>query len=245
MEVRRIGPVEVAVLRRDEALARLADAVAAGRPLTVAFCNAHTVNTARARPDFVSALAGALVLNDGIGVDLASRLLYGDPFPDNLNGTDFTPDVLEHAPRPLRLFLLGSAAETVERARDVLAARYPRHTIVGVHHGFFAPEDEAALADRIAAAGTSLLLVGMGHPRQELFAARHAHRVAGPTMCVGAFLDFAAGKVSRAPAWARRLRVEWLYRLALEPRRMANRYLVGNLTFLYAIMRQSRRDRRA
>lgn len=241
MTKRRIGQVEIDVTDRARALAVIDAKACAGEPLMVGFCNAHTVNMADANPAFAASLADALILNDGIGVDLGSRILHGTRFPDNLNGTDLTPAVLESATCALRFFLVGSPEGVADGAGAILAARYPRHQIVGTQHGFFAESEEAALVERILASGANLVLVGMGHPRQEMFAARHWHRIQGVTMCIGAFLDFTAGRVSRAPGWVRALRSEWLYRLALEPRRMARRYLIGNVVFLANRLAERRR----
>jgi len=238
---RQIGRVRIDVVDRAQALATIGASACSEQPLMVAFCNAHTVNMADANPAFAASLSEALVLNDGIGVELGSRILYGARFPDNLNGTDLTPALLEYAPCALRIFLLGSPEGVAEQAASVLAARYPRHRIVGMQHGFFTEDEEEALVARIVASGANLLLVGMGHPRQEMFAAGHWRRVGGVTMCIGAFLDFSAGRVSRAPGWVRTARAEWLYRLAIEPRRMARRYLIGNIVFLKNRLAERRR----
>jgi exopolysaccharide biosynthesis WecB/TagA/CpsF family protein len=83
-----------------------------------------------------------------------------------------------------------------------------------------------------------LVLVAMGQPRQEQWAVREAERCGAVSMSIGAYLDFVSGRVSRAPMLVQRLRLEWIYRLAIEPRRMAGRYLIGNLTFMAAALRQ-------
>jgi len=241
MTKRQIGGVCIDVVDRAQALAAIGERACTNTPLMLAFCNAHTVNMADADPGFAASLREAMVLNDGIGLDLGSRILHGKPFPDNLNGTDLTPAVLENAACPLRIFLVGSPEGVADQAAAALAARHPRHRVVGTQHGFFTESEEEALVDRILASGANLVLVGMGHPRQEMFAARHWRRIAGVTMCIGAFLDFTAGRVSRAPAWVRALRAEWVYRLAIEPRRMARRYLIGNVIFLKNRLAERRR----
>ncbi len=233
---RRIGPINVAALPYPQALA-LALQMIEARSGTVAFCNSHSVNLARRDPGFARAMAGALVLNDGIGLDLAGRLLHGSPFPANLNGTDFTPAVLAACERPLALYLLGSPAGVAEKAAAALEARFPHHRVVGVRDGFFPPAEDAAVAAAVHAANADLILVGMGQPRQELWAANHGLTTGAALMCIGAFLDFAAGQVPRAPIWIRRLRLEWLFRLALEPRRLARRYILGNGLFLLNVLR--------
>ncbi|WP_156680252.1 WecB/TagA/CpsF family glycosyltransferase [Sphingomonas profundi] len=238
---RRIGLLDVRVATAGEAVAQIVASVGAGEARIFGFCNAHTVNMAAADPAFANAAARATLFNDGIGVDLASRWLYGAPFPDNLNGTDLTPAVLAALPPGTPVYLLGSPPGVAAEAQAALAARFPQCRFVGADHGFLAPDDEPAVLARIQASGARLVLVGMGHPYQELWAARNVAPLGATIMCIGAFLDFSAGRVPRAPGWARRARIEWLYRLAVEPRRLARRYLIGNAAFLLAVARQRAR----
>ena len=236
--VRQIGPVAITVATLDEATAWIGSAVKLGTSGIWAFCNAHTVNVARRDPALRAALARATVFNDGLGVDLASRLLYGAPFPDNLNGTDLTPALLSRLPEGTPVFLIGSEPGVAELAGHCLAQTFPGIRFVGSHHGFFAEADEPMITAQIRASGARLVLVGMGNPAQEFWAMRNTSEIAAPLLCIGAFLDFAAGRVSRAPGFVRKVRLEWVYRLLLEPRRLARRYLIGNVSFLAAVLRQ-------
>jgi alpha-1,3-mannosyltransferase len=237
--VRTILDVPVQVRSFDEAV-RLIDARYETRErVAVAFANAHTLNVAAAHPEFRLALQNAIVLNDGIGVDIASRILYGSPFPENLNGTDFSPNYLRQTRHRYRLFLLGSTPGTAEHAARRLAALCPRHKIVGCHHGHFDPDKVSEITHLIRRSGANVLLVAMGNPKQELFIRNHLTE----TGCVlgigvGALFDFLAGNVPRATPWVQKRRLEWVYRLAQEPRRLAGRYLVGNPLFLARIMKQ-------
>jgi len=236
-----IGPVAVQVLDRASAVDITVQAVQARAPRIVAFANAHTINVARRMPEFASALQRAIVLNDGAGIDLASWVLTGRTFPDNLNGTDLTPLVLDQLEPGTGVFLVGSPPGVAEKAAEAIQRAHPHIRIAGTQHGFFAAGDEIELAERIRRSGCGLVLAGMGNPRQELWAAANIDRIGAPVMCVGALLDFYAGVVPRAPAMVRRLRLEWGFRLCQEPRRMARRYLVGNVTFLlyiFALWRQ-------
>lgn len=237
--VRTILDVPVQVRSFDEAV-KLIDARYETRErVAVAFANAHTLNVAAAHPEFRLALQNAIVLNDGIGVDIASRILYGSRFPENLNGTDFSPNYLRKTRHRYRLFLLGATPGTAEHAARRLAALCPRHKIVGCHHGHFDPEKVSEITDLIRRSGANVLLVAMGNPKQELFIHNHL----AETGCVlgigvGALFDFLAGNVPRATPWVQKRRLEWVYRLAQEPRRLAGRYLVGNPLFLARIMKQ-------
>lgn len=243
-ETSDIGPVTIRALGYQEALELVAGMLGQDGTRIIAFSNAHTVNLARRDPGFREALREAVVLNDGIGVDLGRRILHGRRFPANLNGTDFTPALLESVPGSLRIFLLGSPPGIAERAAAALATRFPRHQVVGVHDGFFDPAQGDAVARTIAASGADLVLAGMGQPRQELWAARHAAATGALVMCVGAYLDFTAGTVRRAPRWVRTARLEWAYRLAQEPRRLTGRYLLGNFRFMLGVARDRVRRRK-
>ena len=229
---RSIGGLDVQVMDLPMAVRRIYHLIRRREPRVITFCNAHTVNTARRNTPFANALRGAFILNDGVGLDWASRLLYGRPFPANLNGTDLVPTFLLRCSRPLRVYLVGSSPGIAARAGDMLKRRNAKLQIVGTDHGFFEEEDEGDLVARIAASAPDVVLVGMGHPRQEIWAERHVQALGVPVICVGALFDFTAEAVLRAPAWMRRTRLEWGYRLFREPRRLARRYLVGNVSFM-------------
>ncbi|KAI95216.1 UDP-N-acetyl-D-mannosaminuronic acid transferase [Rhodomicrobium udaipurense JA643] len=237
-ESRTLLGVDFEVCARNEAVARIDRAFVDHQQLKLAFANAHTLNLASERQDFRNALSRFLVFNDGLGVDLASRIKFGAFFPENLNGTDFVPHYLSTTRHPLRIFFLGGAPGVAEAAADRLVPPGSRHDIAGCHHGYF----DAGSADRVLAgirlSQADLVLVAMGNPLQELWIDRHAEATSAPVlMGVGALFDFASGRLPRAPGWVRAGRVEWLYRLAREPRRLGSRYIVGNWKFLRRVAR--------
>ena len=234
---RRIGPVHIEVRTLDAAITEVIGSVDERAGRLFGFCNAHTVNLARSSSEFARTLGGMCLFNDGIGVELASRLLHAQPFPVNLNGTDFTPAVLGRLRPGTRVYLLGSTADVAASATRLLSDRFPQLVLCGHNHGFFAPEQESAVAEHIARLAPDLILVGMGQPRQEFWAVKHGPSTGATLLCVGAYLDFAAGRFTRAPAAMRQLRVEWLFRLFLEPRRLWKRYVIGNTTFLLHVLR--------
>lgn len=236
---RDIGGVGIAVLDREAAIAELADAIASGGHLKLAFGNANLVNIAASDAALRRSLPAFLVLADGIGVDLGSRMLYGDLFPANLNGTDFFPAFFASEQRPIRVALLGGKPGVANRAVARFKAAYPAHRFSVLSHGFFAQEEEGRLLDTLKAERPDLLLVAMGNPLQERFIAEKL----GPQHCVvaagvGALFDFFAGEVPRAPELVRAARLEWAYRLWLEPRRLWRRYVLGNPAFLTRMLWQ-------
>jgi exopolysaccharide biosynthesis WecB/TagA/CpsF family protein len=231
--------ISVLAIGWDDAIALLARLVAERRFTKVSFLNAHNANIAYSDPVFAEALDDFLILPDGIGVDVAAKLLYGAPFPDNLNGTDFVPAFLQASSRPLTVGLLGATRVNAEAASVKLAALAVQHNFVVVHDGYFSAAEEQRIVDRIEKLRPDVLLVAMGVPRQELWIARHIDaRHCTLPIAVGALLDFLSGTVPRAPLWMRQLRLEWLFRLWVEPGRLWRRYVVGNPLFLLRVVRQ-------
>lgn len=235
---RRIGPVSIDVLDEDSVLSSILDKAAAGQGAMFAFCNAHTVNVAAGDANLRQALRGATVLNDGIGVDIASRTLFGSSFPQNLNGTDLIPKLLASARIPLRLYLLGGRPGVAKAAARNIAHQYRGLSVVGTSHGYFDAAATPAVVREIQRSGANLILVAMGQPRQEIWTAQHFGKFGGPAICVGALFDFLAAEVPRAPAWMRKHRIEWIFRLLNEPRRLGTRYVIGNAVFLIRVVSQ-------
>ena len=238
---RTLQDVRFRVLTTDQAVRLLDMHVQVHSPLKIAIANAHTLNIARANAQYRHVLSGFTVLNDGIGIDLASRMRYGQSFPDNLNGTDFVPAYFSRSALKLRVFMLGARPHVVKRAFDEARRLYPAHEWLGFGDGFFSPDDEVALCERIRAVRPDVLLVAMGNPLQEFWIERCAAST-DATLCVGvgALFDFLSGDANRAPLWVRRAKLEWIYRLLQEPGRMWRRYLVGNLTFLWHAWQERR-----
>ena len=225
----------------------LVEAARSGRKQRVVFANAHVVNETAARPDYRSIVATAdRTYADGSGLAVAARLI-GKPLIDNVNGTDLFPRLAtDAATAGVKIFLIGGRPGIAEAARQRMIGFGLGDSIAAAHHGYFAPgsTDEDAAIAAANASGAGIVLVGMGVPQQDEWIARHAHRLAAPVLAgVGGLFDFFAGSVSRAPHALRVVGMEWVWRLALEPRRMAKRYLIGNVRFLSAAMIEAVRTR--
>ncbi|WP_353980054.1 WecB/TagA/CpsF family glycosyltransferase [Salinicola endophyticus] len=219
---------------RQAAVTAIIERAAQGTPTTINFINAHCVNVARRDAQYRESLAHTdLLLPDGSGIRIASKLA-GAPLGDNLNGTDLFPALCESAAtQGLSIYLLGGSPGTAARAADAMQQRYPGLNVAGTQHGFFAAEETELLISRINRAKPDLLFVGFGVPIQENWIAENRHHLQVPVVLgVGGLFDYYADNVTRAPAWVRRCGCEWVWRLAQEPRRLAQRYLVGNVTFL-------------
>ena len=127
---------------------------------------------------------------------------------------------------PLKVFLLGAAPGVAERAAERIHERWPSVEVVGSYSPPLGFEKDACenenILQQVAAAKPDVLVVGLGAPKQELWVHTHCQQIAAPVaLCVGATIDFLAGEKPRAPVWMRRTGLEWVHRLASEPRRLA------------------------
>ncbi len=211
---------------------------------TAAFLNAHCVNTADGDRTYRSALEKAdFILPDGSGLNLAARM-QGKRFVENLNGTDlFVPLCREAAKRGLSIYFLGSRENIARIAALRASALAPGLVIAGTRNGFFERDEEHAIVDEINASGADIVLVALGVPLQEIWIERNRERLsASLVMGVGAQFDFWSGEVRRAPMLFRKTGMEWLWRLALEPKRMARRYIRGNPEFMLRAWRDRKPD---
>jgi exopolysaccharide biosynthesis WecB/TagA/CpsF family protein len=237
--------VPIDVRSGDAVLQDVYERVGDGDRVTLMYVNAHTLNLSHKDPRLRAALQRSnMVLNDGVGVKIAGRV-HGCRFPENLNGSDFTFRLLTlAADSGWRTFLIGGEPGIAERAAERIAERLPRLAIVGTRHGY--SEDSAADAAAVRAARADVVVVALGNPRQELWLSRwHAASGARLGVGVGAFLDFQAGKVSRAPRWMNRVGVEWVYRLCREPTRLWRRYVLGNPAFIARVLLDRARGNRS
>lgn len=142
----------------------------------------------------------------------------------------------------LRHFLYGGAEGVVAELQESLVERFPGLKIVGAFTPPFRPLDDAevqTLKTKVEEANADIVWVGLSTPTQERFMADNfGHLSTGLLIGVGAAFDFHSGRKRQAPRWMQRSGLEWLFRLALEPRRLWRRYLVNNIVFAACIMLQ-------
>jgi beta-1,4-glucosyltransferase len=210
---------------------RLLAALQTRTKVTLFFANTNFIVQCRAQLPRMQDDA-VIVVNDGVGLDIAALLLRKGQFLENLNGTDFTPYFFKSCDRPLRIFLLGSKQEVLQRAADY-ARQELGQEVVGVCDGYEDLRERRSLVSKINRSAPDVLLVALGNPIQEEWILEHRAALdAGIVMGVGALFDFWAGNKTRAPALMQTLRLEWFYRLCLEPRRLVRRYTVDIFRFL-------------
>jgi N-acetylglucosaminyldiphosphoundecaprenol N-acetyl-beta-D-mannosaminyltransferase len=227
-------PVEVWGLaltpfRLGEALDYIDRLVQSARPSYFITANVHYAMLVESDPSLAAVnRKAAFLLADGMPLVWASRW-KGGRLPERVAGADLIPALCARAAaNGYRVFFLGGAPGVADEAARRLCARYEGLQVVGVESPPFRELSRAecgALAGRIRAARPDLLFVAFGQPKGEKWLADNLEELGVPVCVqVGASLDFAAGRVSRAPRLVQRLGMEWAYRLYLEPGRLLRRY---------------------
>jgi N-acetylglucosaminyldiphosphoundecaprenol N-acetyl-beta-D-mannosaminyltransferase len=186
----------------------------------------------------------AMVIADGQPIVWLSRRLRR-PLPERVAGVDLVDALAARAAREgFSLYLLGSRSDVVEAAAGRLRRQHPGLQVAGIADGYFPASEARARARAVRESGADILLVGMGVPRQEYFVDTWWDELgARLAIGVGGTLDILAGRRRRAPGWCQQAGLEWLCRLAQEPRRLAGRYLVTNTQFLWLAATQLYRAR--
>ena len=224
-----------------EATGWLMREVASGRrdAMPVVHANAHNLHLLRNRPELLHKLAsrGRLLL-EGIGMKAVAHA-SGLGWRRDANGTDMASDVFWRcAELDVPVYLLGGQPSVLDRSVARIRALHPGLEIAGAHHGYLTAGGEAQVVRAVRASGAALLVQGRGCPFQEDFSVRWADELGvGVVWNVGGLFDFVAGVRPRAPLWMRRARMEWMFRMALEPRRLAPRSLVSFPALVWAAAR--------
>ena len=186
-----------------------------------------------------------MVTPDGQPVRWALNLLHGAGLTDRVYGPTLTLKVLERAAAEgLPVYLYGSTEPTLSRLVPALERMFPALKLAGIEASKFrsaAPGEAADIADRIRSSGARVVLVGLGCPRQEVFAYAMRPLLDMPLLAVGAAFDYHAGLLRNPPPWMQRYALEWLWRLGLEPKRLWKRYVLLNPAYLSRLAAQKLR----
>lgn len=232
---RSLCAVPISVTSAQSAITRIVSALQSRRGLCVVFANTHLLYWASRDQRLARSLQRFFILNDGVGVDLLSRLAYRAGFPENLNGTDFVPRLLQAAPPSTRVMLVGARSNVTAAAANTLQNGYPHLQIIDWRDGY---DGKKTAPSAIIKSRARLVLVAMGNPIQEQWIAQASQQFPDVVFLgVGAYFDYVAGSAKRAPRILRKLKLEWLYRLAREPSRMWRRYTVEVATLTFQVLR--------
>jgi len=234
--------VPIDAMSKREVLDRVAGWAYARESRVVAICNAHSVVTATRDPAFMHVIDSSdLATPDGMPVVWMLRHL-GSTGQQRVDG----PDLMwaycgEAESRGDRIALYGSTPDTLAKLRARLVDAFPKLNIVDAISPPFrplTPEEDEAMVLRLNASGAQVVFVGLGCPRQEAWMLEHRGRIRAVMLGVGAAFDFHAGVITRAPQWMHSSGLEWVHRLASEPRRLWKRYLTTNTLFVWGALHQ-------
>lgn len=191
-----------------------------------------------------------LALADGTPIIWASHL-FGKPLPQKLSGSDMVPRLCEFAAlRGHSVYFLGGSPGSAEETARIMQHMYPSLKVAGVDCPEFGfekvREKNDSVLERIQATKPDLLFVALGAPKQERWMHANAGRLgASISIGVGGTFEFISGRVRRAPHWMQETGMEWLWRLAHEPRRLWRRYLLEDIIFFKLLWLEFRSKRTA
>lgn len=219
------------------------------RPLSVSALAVHGVMTGALDPIHCYRLNHIdLVVPDGQAVRWALNLLHRARLSDRVYGPTLTLKICEQAAaHGLPIYFYGSRPEVLAALTERLRARYPKLTIAGTQPSRFRQLSDQELSEvtaQIRASGAMIVFVGLGCPRQEIWAYENRDRLGMPVIAVGAAFDFHAGLLPQAPPQIQRLGLEWAFRLIQEPRRLWRRYLLLNPLYVGMLLLQATGIRR-
>jgi N-acetylglucosaminyldiphosphoundecaprenol N-acetyl-beta-D-mannosaminyltransferase len=227
----------------DEAAAAVIDAAHAGRPFALTALAVHGVMTGVQDKAHGARLNSFdVVTPDGQPVRWALNALHHAGLTDRVYGPTLTLRVLDRAAAEgLPVYLYGSTDATLDRLIPKLIEMFPALKIAGRESSKFRsvqPGEDQQIAQRIIDSGARIVLVGLGCPRQEIFAYAMRPLLPMPQLAVGAAFDYHAGQLRKPPPWMQRAGLEWLWRLGLEPGRLWKRYLLLNPAYLARLAAQ-------
>lgn len=240
--------VGISVTDYEEATTTILQAAVQGIPAIVSCHAVHALMTASGDPSLgAKANTFELVSPDGQPVRWAMNLLHGTQLVDRVYGPNLMLRLCHGAARAgIPIYLYGGTPIVAERLQANLRRLYPKLQIAGWEAPPFRPllpEEDQAVVERIQRSGAGLVFIGLGCPKQDLFAYEHRERLQAVQVCVGAAFDFHAGVKKMAPGWMQRRGLEWLYRVCQEPGRLWRRYLVTNSLFLMKLAMAFARSR--
>jgi N-acetylglucosaminyldiphosphoundecaprenol N-acetyl-beta-D-mannosaminyltransferase len=237
--------VEIDKYTFDEVVEAIAQhALSNGTPEYVVTPNAQHILTLQKDAHFREIYRKAfLVVPDGVSLLWAAKFLQ-TPLKGRVNGTDLFEKLCAiAAQKELKIFLLGGRPGAAEKAKETLQGRHPSIQIVGTHcppYGFESnPAELALINSKIKAAAPHILFVGLGAPKQEYWIYANYQELGVPiSVGIGVSFELVADMVRRAPVWMQKTGLEWFFRLIVEPRRLWQRYIIGNPHFILLVLRQ-------
>lgn len=211
--------------------------------LLISTINAHSYNISQTDINYKDSLLNSdILIPDGISVVWAIRWLTGQKIKKIAGADLFQFEMNRLQKTGGKCFFLGSTNETLAKIKKRINIEYPAVIVMSYSPPYkpeFSEDDNLKMLNAINSFQPDVLMIGMTAPKQEKWAYHHFEKLqVGHICCIGAVFDFYAGTINRAPKWMIKLGLEWLYRLLKEPGRMWQRYLIGNMKFIWSIVQE-------
>ena len=242
----RILNTYVNALSMSETIEVVEKIIKAGKPTQHVVINALKVNFMKEDPELRKIVNRCPLINaDGASIVWAAKKL-GIPLEERVAGIDlFQRLVREANDKGYKIYLFGAKEEVVIKVKEIFEKQYPKLQIVGYRNGYFTEDDEPETVKEMAASGADMMFVAFPSPKKEYWVSKYLNQLNIPfVMGVGGSFDVVAGVTSRAPLWMQNHGLEWFYRFIQEPRRLWNRYIVGNWKFVIYTIRYKRAKNR-
>ena len=224
----------VNAISMDETVAEVEKIIKAGNPTQHVVINALKVNLMNENEELQKIVNACPLINaDGASIVWAAKKL-GVPLTERVAGIDLFLNLVKlAAEKGYKIYLFGAKEEVVQKVKKIFLDQYPNLQIVGVRNGYFTEADEPQIVADMAASGADMMFVAFSSPKKEFWVNKYLNDLHIPfVMGVGGSFDVVAGVTDRAPKWMQDHGLEWFYRFIQEPRRLWNRYIVGNWKFV-------------
>ena len=238
--------VRIDPLTMDETVQAVENFVIEQRPLHLMGVNADKINQCQSDEAIKKIVNESEIINaDGASVVLASRFL-GYQVPERVAGIDLMQRLLKLADeKSYSVYFFGSKEEVLQDMLKNFKEEYPKLRVAGHRNGYFSEEDEQDIQEDIREKNPDFVFVGMTSPKKEYIIQKFMdNRVNSIFMGVGGSFDVLSGHIKRAPLWMQKSNLEWLFRVANEPKRLFKRYFVGNVTFIKRVLDEKRKTKK-
>lgn len=235
----------VNAISMEETIAEVEKIIKAGKPTQHVVINALKVNLMNENAELQKIVNACPLINaDGASIVWAAKKL-GVPLTERVAGIDLFENLVKlAAEKGYKIYLFGAKEEVVQKVKKIFEEKYPTLQIVGVRNGYFTETDEPEIVKNMAKSGADMMFVAFSSPKKEFWVNKYLNDLNIPfVMGVGGSFDVVAGVTDRAPKWMQDHGLEWFYRFIQEPRRLWNRYVVGNWKFVaytYKVKREQK-----
>ena len=237
----------VNAISMDETIAEVEKIIKAGKPTQHVVINALKVNLMNENAELQKIVNACPLINaDGASIVWAAKKL-GVPLKERVAGIDLFENLVKlAAEKGYKIYLFGAKEEVVTKVKKIFEEQYPTLQIVGYRNGYFTEADEPEIVKNMHDSGADMMFVAFSSPKKEFWVNKYLNDLNIPfVMGVGGSFDVVAGVTDRAPKWMQDHGLEWFYRFIQEPRRLWNRYVVGNWKFVAYTYKCKREKKRA